>query len=57
MNSLEFIANKYIHYDTVGVDLFRVIPAIQSLTAEQFNDFVQDWIDEERIAVCKIVNE
>ncbi|SFA76544.1 Predicted Zn-dependent peptidase [Lentibacillus halodurans] len=57
MNSLEFIANKYIHYDTVGVDLFTIIPVIQSLTVEDFNTFVQNWIDDKRIAVCKIMNE
>ncbi|TFJ94720.1 EF-P 5-aminopentanol modification-associated protein YfmH [Lentibacillus salicampi] len=57
MNSLEFVANKYIYYDTVDVDLFNIIPAIQSLTAEDFNIFVQNWIDDDRIAVCKIVNE
>ncbi|SEQ56344.1 Predicted Zn-dependent peptidase [Virgibacillus subterraneus] len=57
MNSLEFIANKYIHYHTIGIDLFELIPSIQSLTADQFNSFVQDWIQDDRIAVCKIVNE
>ncbi|GAA0445032.1 pitrilysin family protein [Lentibacillus halophilus] len=57
MNSLEFMANKYIHYDTVGVDLFRVIPFIQSLTADDFNSFIQDWIDDDRMTVCKMVNE
>ncbi|TRM12455.1 insulinase family protein [Lentibacillus cibarius] len=57
MNSLEFIANKYIHYDTVGIDLFTIIPTIQSLTIEDFHSFVRDWIQEDRLAVCKIVNE
>ncbi|HLR61872.1 MAG TPA: pitrilysin family protein [Lentibacillus sp.] len=57
MNSLEFIANKYVHYETADADLFDVIPAIQSLTTEDFNKYVQNWIDDERIAICKIVNE
>ncbi|QKY69081.1 EF-P 5-aminopentanol modification-associated protein YfmH [Lentibacillus sp. CBA3610] len=57
MNSLEFMANQYIHYDIVGVDLFTIIPFIQSLTVDDFNAFVQSWIDDKRVAVCKIVNE
>ncbi|WP_164668936.1 EF-P 5-aminopentanol modification-associated protein YfmH [Virgibacillus doumboii] len=57
MNSLEFVANKYMHYHSVGVDLFELIPAIQSFTEEHFNAFVQNWINDDRLAVCKIVNE
>lgn len=57
MNSLEFIANKYLHYHTVGIDFFELIPAVESFTTEQFNTFVQNWIQDNRVAVCKIVNE
>lgn len=57
MNSLEFIANKYIHYHDVGVDFFELIPFIQNLNIEQFNEFIKDWIRDDRMAVCKIVNE
>lgn len=55
MNSLENIASKYIHYHTVGVDYFDIIPAIQGLTVEDANKFLQEWITEERLGVCKIV--
>ncbi|MFC4557187.1 EF-P 5-aminopentanol modification-associated protein YfmH [Virgibacillus kekensis] len=57
MNSLEFTASKFIHYNTVGVDLFKIIPSIQSLTTDKVNSFVGNWIEEDRIAVCKIVKE
>ncbi|WP_163971282.1 EF-P 5-aminopentanol modification-associated protein YfmH [Oceanobacillus halotolerans] len=57
MNSLEFIANKYIHYSTLDIDLFDIIPTIQSLTVEDMNQFIQSWIEEDRIAICKIVAE
>ncbi|GGK00466.1 peptidase M16 [Lentibacillus kapialis] len=57
MNSLEFIANSYIHYETAGANLFDIIPFIQTLTGEDFNHYVQNWIDDERIAVCKIMKE
>ncbi|GIO26217.1 EF-P 5-aminopentanol modification-associated protein YfmH [Ornithinibacillus bavariensis] len=57
MNSLENIAGKYIHYHTVGVDFFELIPTIQNLSVEDANQYLQDWIDEERLGVCKIVAE
>lgn len=55
MNSLEFIANKYTHYATVGVDFFNLIPSIQEITTEDVHHFVNNWIEEERLAVCKII--
>jgi predicted Zn-dependent peptidase len=57
MNSLENIASKYIHYHTVGVDFFELIPVIQSLTVKDANEFLKEWISEDRLAVCKIVAE
>ncbi|WP_047984820.1 EF-P 5-aminopentanol modification-associated protein YfmH [Ornithinibacillus californiensis] len=57
MNSLENIASKYIHYHTVGVDFFELIPVIQSLTVKDANEFLKEWISEDRLAVCKVVAE
>src|SRR5699024_10030289 len=57
MNSLEYIANQCIHYHTHGIDFFELIPFIQSLTLDDVNSFVQNWIDEERLAVCEIIAE
>ncbi|WP_156289120.1 EF-P 5-aminopentanol modification-associated protein YfmH [Oceanobacillus salinisoli] len=57
MNSLEFIANKYIHYHTSGINLFEIIPTIQSLQLEDANKFIQSWIEEDRLAVCTIAAE
>ncbi|MEN1969928.1 pitrilysin family protein [Lentibacillus sp. N15] len=57
MNSLEYIANKFIHYHTVGADLFTLIPTIQSFTLDDVNQFIQDWIHKDRLTVCKIVAE
>ena len=57
MNSLEFIASKYIYYYTAGLDLFEIIPAIDALKLADANDYLEKWIDEERIAVCTIAAE
>lgn len=57
MNSLEYIANQYTHYHSFGIDFFTIIPEIQSLTLEEANHFLQNWIHEDRLAVCEIVGE
>ncbi|MBP1968039.1 putative Zn-dependent peptidase [Virgibacillus natechei] len=57
MNSLEFIANKYVDYHTLDIDLFDVLPTLQAITLDEVNDFLQDWIKEDRLAVCKIAAE
>src|SRR5690625_2491340 len=57
MNSLEYIASQYTHYYLQDIDFFKLIPAIQSLTMDDLNEFVKNWIKEERLAVCKIVAE
>lgn len=55
MNSLEFISNQFIHYNLLDIDLFEIVPTIESITTDQVNDFIKNWIGEERIAVCQIV--
>lgn len=57
MNSLEYVANKSIHYHTVGVDFFNVIPTVQSFTLDDVNGFIHDWIDEDCLTVCHISAE
>lgn len=57
MNSLEFMANKYTHYHISKVDLFDIIPTIQALQLEEANQFLKEWIEEERLAVCTISAE
>lgn len=57
MNSLEYIANQYIHFETLGFEFFDLIPLIESLSIEEIHDFLKNWIKEDRLAVCKIVPE
>lgn len=54
MNSLETIANQYTHYHMLGLDYFELIPKIQTLTTDDVNDFLREWITEDRLAVCTI---
>ncbi|WP_431799311.1 EF-P 5-aminopentanol modification-associated protein YfmH [Halobacillus andaensis] len=55
LNSLEFIANQFTHYHTLGVDLFDVLPVIESLTTADADKYVENWIKEERISVFKVL--
>lgn len=57
MNSLEFIANQFIHYHTLGIDIFEIIPKIEALTLSDLNEFKDSWIDEDRMATCKVMPE
>lgn len=57
MNSLEAIANASIHYHFVGIDFFNLIPEVQSITVAEVNEFLRNWIDDERLTVCKIEKE
>lgn len=57
MNSLERIANQFINYQFVGIDLFTLISTVQSLSVEEVNEFLRHWIEEERLTVCKIEKE
>ncbi|MFG6148850.1 EF-P 5-aminopentanol modification-associated protein YfmH [Halobacillus sp. B23F22_1] len=55
LNSLEFIANQFTHYHTLGVDLFNVLPVIESLTTKDADQYVEHWIKEDRISVFKVL--
>ncbi|WP_430785819.1 EF-P 5-aminopentanol modification-associated protein YfmH [Virgibacillus flavescens] len=57
MNSIEFIAKKYIHYHTLGVDFLTIIPSIQSLSHSEVSVYVKDWISEDQLTTFKIIAE
>lgn len=54
MNSLEFIATTFVQYRHLGIDLFQVLPEIESLTKKDVEEHLNAWIDEDRIAVCEV---
>ncbi|WP_067730132.1 EF-P 5-aminopentanol modification-associated protein YfmH [Oceanobacillus damuensis] len=57
MNSLEFIANKFTAYHTMGINLFEIIPEIQKLTLKDANLFMKNWISKNRLSACTISAE
>lgn len=54
MNSLESIANQYVNYYFSGIDFFHLTSYIQELSLEEINAFLKEWIDEDRLTICKI---
>lgn len=57
MNSLEYTAGEYVRFKRFGLDFLDLIPAIQALTIEETNEFVKNWVSEDRLAVSKILPE
>jgi len=57
MNSLEFIANQYIHYHFLNIDFFEVNSFIEQLRVEDLNEFLKTWIEEDKLTVCRVENE
>lgn len=49
MNSLEQISSQFLHYHFADVNYFELIPFIQSITLEEINKYINDWITEERL--------
>lgn len=54
MNSLEYIARKFVDYYHLGINFFDIIPAIESLTTKDANAFLSEWISEDRLSVSTI---
>ncbi|PBB05921.1 EF-P 5-aminopentanol modification-associated protein YfmH [Salimicrobium humidisoli] len=54
LNSLEFIANQYTHYHMLGVNLFNVLPEIESLKKEDMEEFIENWIQESQMTTFQV---
>nr|WP_246383948.1 pitrilysin family protein [Gracilibacillus halotolerans] len=52
MNSLEFIANQYSHYQLMDIDFFETAELLEQLTFEEYIEFTNHWIDENQLSVC-----
>lgn len=57
MNSLEYIANQYVHYHFMGLDFFEVISYLEALTVEEVQQFLPSWIEDDRLTVSIIRQE
>ncbi|WP_064093649.1 EF-P 5-aminopentanol modification-associated protein YfmH [Rossellomorea aquimaris] len=55
INSPEFIANQFTRYAFNEMDLFDVVPTLESLTYEDIQSVASSIIAQERFTVCQVV--
>lgn len=55
INSPEYIANQFTRYAFNEMNLFDVVPALESLTLEEVEQAAEAFIDEERFTVFQVV--
>ncbi|MFC7372236.1 EF-P 5-aminopentanol modification-associated protein YfmH [Fictibacillus iocasae] len=54
LNSPEFIANQFTRYAFNGMDLFDVIPALESLNAKEAERVLNNHFTDEAMTVCTV---
>ncbi|WP_404331534.1 EF-P 5-aminopentanol modification-associated protein YfmH [Mesobacillus maritimus] len=55
INSPEYIANQFTRYAFNDMDLFEVVPVLESITVDDIKNAASDLIDEKRFTVCQVV--
>ncbi|GAM14985.1 EF-P 5-aminopentanol modification-associated protein YfmH [Mesobacillus selenatarsenatis] len=55
VNSPEYIANQFTRYAFNDMDLFDVVPVLESLTLDDIKQAADKLIAEERFTVCQVV--
>ncbi|WP_182199217.1 EF-P 5-aminopentanol modification-associated protein YfmH [Paraliobacillus salinarum] len=55
MNSLESIAQQFIHYKTLGFDYFELLTTLEQLTIEEANSFLQKWVSQDNLTVFQVM--
>jgi predicted Zn-dependent peptidase len=55
INSPEFIANQFTRYAFNEMDLFEVVPTLETLTFSDIQGVADKIIDQKRLTVCQVV--
>jgi predicted Zn-dependent peptidase len=55
VNSPEYIANQFTRYAFNEMDLFDVVPVLESLTLDDIKRAADSLFDEERFTVCQVI--
>jgi len=55
INSPEYIANQFTRYAFNEMDLFNVVPMLETITFSDLKNVAERFIDEERMTVCQVV--
>lgn len=54
MNRVSDIANQVSHYQMLDLDFFNLLPTLESLTLEEANKFLNNWIKDDNVAVFQV---
>ena len=57
INSPEYIANQFTRYAFNEMNLFDVVPTLESISLDDVKAVIDDFIAEERLTVCQVVPE
>ena len=55
LNSPEFIATQFTHYQFNGMDLFAIVPTLESLTMDELTKVLNDHFHDDGFTVFKVV--
>jgi predicted Zn-dependent peptidase len=55
VNSPEYIANQFTRYAFNDMDLFEVVPTLESITIADIEQAADELIEEEQFTVCQVV--
>lgn len=54
MNRVSDIASQVTHYQMLDFDFYELIPTLEALTLEEVNQFLNQWIKADNIAVFQV---
>ena len=57
INSPEYIANQFTRYAFNEMNLFDVVPTLESITMDEIKTAAAEFISEDRFTVCQVVPE
>ena len=55
VNSPEYIANQFTRYAFNEMNLFDIVPTLESITMEEIKTAAAEFISEDRFTVCQVV--
>ncbi|MBM7540634.1 EF-P 5-aminopentanol modification-associated protein YfmH [Amphibacillus cookii] len=54
MNSTSEIANQVSQYQMLDIDFFELLPTLESLSLQDANQFLNNWIKDDNVAVFQV---
>ncbi|KUP08437.1 zinc protease [Bacillus coahuilensis m2-6] len=55
INSPEYIANQFTRYAFNEMDLFKVVPILETITIDDVKERAVNFVSEDRLTVCQVI--